>query len=204
MNVADIPVGNTRELTPGTTPDPQFLNRWSPRAMSGEALTEAQVLTLLEAARWAPSCFNAQPWRFAFGLAGTEDFKRIFDCLIEGNQLWAQHAGALIAVIARTEFEQNGQPAPTHLFDAGAAWMSLALQAETMGLITHGMRGFDQDALRSALAVPAVYAAPAVIAVGSPGELDALPEKLKEREVPSGRKTLQEIAFAGSFAALED
>ena len=172
MNVADIRAGDTRELTPGTAPDPIFPARWSPRAMSGEALTEAQVLTLLEAARWAPSCFNAQPWRFAYGLAGTEAFARIFGSLVEGNQLWASQAGALIAVIARSEFEQNGQPAPTHLFDAGAAWMSLALQARAMGLVTHGMRGFDQ-------------------------------EKLQERETPSGRKALGEVAFAGSFAGLD-
>ncbi len=202
MNVADIQTGDTRELTPGTAPHPMFPGRWSPRAMSGEALTEAQVLTLIEAARWAPSCFNAQPWRFAYGLAGTEAFERIFDCLIEGNQVWARQAGALIAVIARSEFEQNDQPAPTHLFDAGAAWMSLALQAGTMGLVTHGMRGFDQDALRAALAVPAVYDSPAVIAVGSPGQLEALPDKLKEREVPSGRKALEEIVYAGTFTKL--
>ena len=203
MNVADIQAGDVRQLTPGTTPDPTYAARWSPRAMSGEPLTEAQVLTLLEAARWAPSCFNAQPWRFAYGLAGTAAFARIFDCLIEGNQLWARQAGALIAVIARSEFEQNGQAAPTHLFDTGAAWMSLALQAGAMGLVTHGMRGFHEDALREALAVPAIYDSPAVIAVGYPGEVELLPDKLREREGPSGRKGLDEIAFVGSFAELE-
>jgi len=202
MNVADIDALETRQITPGTNPDAGFVGRWSPRAMAGTAISEAELRTLLEAARWAPSCFNAQPWRFAYALRDTEHWQPLFDTLVEGNQAWARNAGALIAVIARTEYEHNGKRAVTHEFDTGAAWMSLALQARHLGLIAHGMLGFDAAALRSALRVPDLYTTPAVIAVGHPGNLEDLPEGYREREVPSARKPLEEIAFIGDFGSL--
>ncbi len=179
----------------------QFLNRWSPRAMSGQALTLDQLNSLMEAARWAPSCFNAQPWRFAWAIAGTPEWQPLFDSLVEANQKWVANAGALIAIASRMEFEHNNKPAPTHSFDAGAAWMSMALQAQDMGLVTHGMRGFDPASARAAVALPDIYDLPAIIAVGYPGEVDELPESLREREIPSDRKKLAEIAFHGRFPA---
>lgn len=202
MNVSEIDTTAVREVTPNTQVDPIFVNRWSPRAMSGQPLTDAQLVTLLEAARWAPSCFNAQPWRFAHALRDTPHWQPVFATLVEGNQAWAEHASALIAVISRSEYEHNGSPAPTHSFDAGAAWMSLSLQATRLGLVAHGMQGFDQVAARAALQVPEVYDLPAIIAVGYPGVLEDLPENYREREVPSARKSLDEIAFAGNFAEL--
>lgn len=181
---------------------PQFISRWSPRAMAGKTLDEAQMHSLLEAARWAPSCFNAQPWRFAYALRDSEHWQGLFDALVEANQLWVARAGALIAVASRRNYEHNDKPAPTHSFDAGAAWMSLALQAQHMGLVAHGMQGFDPQAARLALQLPDAYDLPAIIAVGYPGDIDALPEKLREREQPSGRKSPAEIAFRGNFAGL--
>jgi nitroreductase len=167
--------------------------------MDGTALAREQLATLLEAARWAPSCFNAQPWRLAYALRDSEHWDPLFGCLVEGNRVWAERAGALIAVITRSEYERNDKPAPTHSFDGGAAWMSLALQASELGLVAHAMQGFDGDAARRALAVPEVYDLPAIIAVGHPGEIDDLPEGYREREKPSPRKALDEISFEGSF-----
>lgn len=203
MNVSEIDAAGQREATAGTTPDPQFPGRWSPRAMSGALLDQDIVDTLLEAARWAPSCFNAQPWRFAWAARDTAAWEALFATLVEGNQTWAQHAGGLLAVISRREFEHNGKPADTHAFDAGAAWMSLALQADRMGIVSHGMRGFDKDAARAALGVPDVYDLHAIIAIGHPGDIDDLPEPYREREQLSPRKALAEIAFEGNFEGLE-
>jgi nitroreductase len=200
MRINEINAVAVRQTDVEATVSDQFLARWSPRAMSGQALTVEQVSCLIEAARWAPSCFNAQPWRFAWAIAGTAHWQPLFDSLIEANQRWVKNAGALIAVASRIEFEHNDQPAPTHSFDAGAAWMSMALQAQAMGLVSHGMRGFDMDKAREALAVPELYDLPAIIAVGYPGDIEELPESLRAREAPSDRKKHTEIAFEGRFA----
>ena len=202
MNVSDINVAQHREATSGLSVDQRFLDRWSPRAMTGQSLQDTELLTLVEAARWAPSCFNAQPWRFAYVANSSPGWQELLATLVPGNQAWAQRAGALIAVISRKEFEHNGASAPTHAFDAGAAWMSLALQASAMGLVAHGMRGFDLDAARDCLKVPQLYELQAIIAVGHPGRVEDLADAYQERELPSGRKTLVEIAFAGGFERL--
>ena len=113
--------------------------------------------------------------------------------------MWAARAGALVALITRTLYERNDKPAPTHSFDGGAAWMSLALQAAELGLVTHAMQGFDAQAARHILSVPEAYDLPAIIAIGRPGDLDDLPESYRERERPSPRKALAEIMFEGGF-----
>lgn len=202
MNVEDIAPEDFRTPTNDVEVDSLFIGRWSPRAMSGEAVNESSILSLLEAARWAPSCFNAQPWRFAYVMRGSSNWSAVYHSLIDVNQAWAQNAGALIAVTSRRDYESNGQAAPTHSFDAGAAWMSLALQAKLNGLVAHGMQGFEQTAAREALLVPAVYDLPVIVAVGQPGEKTSLPEAYQEREQPSSRKALAEIAFAQSFKGL--
>ena len=191
-----------REPTPGTAVAPMFIRRLSPRAMSGAPLEETALRTLLEAARWAPSCFNAQPWAFAWVTPDSDQWQPVFDSLVEGNQRWAKNAAALIGVASRTCYEHNDKPAPTHAFDAGAAWMSMALQASEMGLVAHGMLGFDPDATRDALAVPEPFHLNAIIAVGHPGRVEDLPEDHQEREQPSARKSLDEIAFEGGFGGL--
>jgi nitroreductase len=203
VNVSEISPSQHREATAVLETDEQFIQRWSPRAMTGQSLDENEVLTLLEAARWAPSCFNAQPWRFAYALNQGAEFAGLLETLVPGNQLWAAQSAALIAVISRREFEHNDASAPTHAFDAGAAWMSLALQAQAKGLVAHGMRGFDMDAARAALQVPEIYDLQAIIAVGHPGRVEDLAEAYQDREIPSGRKSLAEIAFSGGFSELQ-
>ena len=203
MNVNEIDAASVRADDAAPAIAPMFLTRWSPRAMAGQPLSTAELNALIEAARWAPSCFNAQPWRFACSVPGTPGFDELFATLVEGNQAWAAGAGALIAVVSRTRYERNDNPAATHSFDTGAAWMSLALQAQHMGLVAHGMQGFDAQAARQLLNVPDVYDLPAIIAVGHPGEVENLPEAYREREVPSQRKALDEILFTDNFRDLE-
>jgi nitroreductase len=177
---------------------PQFIERWSPRAMSGEPLTEAELMRLFEAARWAPSCANSQPWRFVYARAKTPHFDRLFELLSEGNRPWCARAGALIVVVSKTTFD-NGRPSPTYSYDTGAAWMSLALQGSLMGLVVHGMAGFDYNRARLDLDVPEDYAVAAMIAAGHPGRPEDLPESHRPREVKSGRRPVQEFIFEGRF-----
>lgn len=179
--------------------DPQFVERWSPRAMSGEPMSVQDMLRLFEAARWAPSSGNFQPWRFVYGRAGTPHFERLFGLLSEGNRGWCRRAGALIVVLSKTSFD-DGRPARTHSFDTGAAWMSLALQAMKMELVVHGMAGFDRDRARTDLAVPEGFDVEAMIAVGYHGIVEDLDEKNRTRESPSGRRPVQELIFEGRFA----
>ncbi len=178
--------------------DPQFIRRWSPRAFTGEPLTEDQLRSLFEAARWAPSCFNAQPWRFVYAVNGGAGWDTLFGLLMDVNQLWAGNAGALVAVISKN-IDDRGNPAPTAGFDAGSAWMSMALQAQSMGLVSHAMWGFHHDQANEALALPDDYSVQAMVAFGAQGDASSLPEKYQEREAPSPRKPLTELVFEGAF-----
>lgn len=178
--------------------EPMFTKRWSPRAMSGAPVSQEDLLLLFEAARWAPSSGNNQPWRFAYGRAGTPAFATLFGLLVEANQVWCKHAGALVCVVSRTT-RDNGHPARTHSFDTGAAWMGLALQGSAMGLVVHGMEGFDYDRARAELRVPADHAVEAMIAVGHPGRKEDLPEKLQAREQPNDRKPVETLIHEGGF-----
>ena len=175
-----------------------FLHRWSPRAMSGRDVDEATLLSLFEAARWAPSSNNNQPWRFIYARRDTPRWEVFFELLAEGNQIWAKNAAVLIAVISKTTFD-SGSPARTHSYDAGAAWVSLALQGSLKNLVVHCMQGFDYDKAREALQVPDDYAVEAMIAVGQPGKKEDLPDYLQTREFPSPRKKLDEIVMEGVF-----
>jgi nitroreductase len=123
--------------------NPLFINRWSPRSMSGEELNDKDIMSLFEAARWAPSPFNAQPWRFIFAKRSTQHWDRLFDLLYEANKIWAINAAVLAVVITRKNFEYDERSSITHQFDAGAAWENLALEASLGGIVTHGMGGFD-------------------------------------------------------------
>ena len=117
--------------------DSLILNRWSPRAMSSEEMKEDEFMPLFEAARWAPSSYNAQPWRFLYAKRGTENWDKFFNLLVEFNQSWAKTASLLVVVISRKTFEHNEKPAVTHQFDAGSAWENLALEASKRGLVAH-------------------------------------------------------------------
>lgn len=179
--------------------DPLFVHRWSPRAMSGEAIAEHQLMTLLEAARWAPSSYNEQPWRFCYAKRGTAHFDVFLSFLMEANQVWCGRAAALMVLASKKTFTRGGKPNSVNLFDAGSAWENLALQAAAMGLVSHGMAGFDGTKARAALGVPEDYDIPAMIAVGRPGRIEDLPADYQKIEQPSPRKPIAEWAFEGKF-----
>jgi nitroreductase len=179
--------------------DELFLDRWSPRAMSGEGVTDEELSTLFEAARWAPSSYNNQPWRILYARRDTAHWETFFDLLVEGNRNWAKDAAALLLFVSKETFDFNGKPYPTHSFDTGAAWENLALQATMLGLATHGMQGFDYERARTELNIPEGFRVEAMIAVGRPGDPAQLPEPLRAREAPSGRKALSEITCEGAF-----
>jgi len=180
--------------------DPLFLDRWSPRAMSGEPVAEADLMTLFEAARWAPSSFNNQPWRILYARRDTPHWQTFFDLLVDANKAWCGKAAALLLFVARTTFEHNNKPSITHSFDCGAAWENLALQACRMGLVVHGMQGFDYDKARTALKIPDGFQVEAMIAVGKPGDPSSLPEKLRERESPNDRRPVGQTVCEGTWA----
>lgn len=183
--------------------NPVFLERWSPRAYDGTPMPKADLMTVLDAARWAPSATNHQPWRFVYGIRGTEAFDRLAGLLVDGNRRWAEKAGALVFVIS---VDKTGQPGdaerraiPTHAFDAGAAWMALALQARMLGYHAHGMAGVKTDEIPAALGFNEDMTMHAAIAIGLMGDIETLPDDLKARETPSQRRPLAELAFEGRF-----
>jgi nitroreductase len=185
--------------------DPQFINRWSPRAYTGAEISEETVRTFLEAARWAPSSGNAQPWRFVYARRGTPAWDSLLGLLNEFNRVWAERASVLIVILSRTVMVRPGStevvPSPSHSFDTGAAWAYLALQASLSGWHAHGMGGFDKDRARVELGVPADYAVEAMAAIGKLGDKSILPESLQARELPSPREALSALVFEGKFKA---
>jgi nitroreductase len=183
--------------------DPMFLERWSPRAFAVESISEQELLTMLEAARWAASSSNAQPWRFLYARRETPYWEKFLNLLVPFNQSWAKNASALVFFISKstTISPQSGkeEPSPTHSFDAGTASGYFTLQATKMGWFAHGMAGFDHERAPAELAVPEGYRIEAVFAVGRLGDRSTLPPELQEREVPSARLPLEKLAFEGAF-----
>ncbi len=157
-------------------------------------------MRLFEAARWAPSTYNEQEWRFLYAPKDSPHWDAFFNLLVEANQRWCGNAAVLVVVVSHTVLSRNGKPNPVHSFDAGAAFENLALQGCAMGLVVHGMAGFDRARARTTLNVPDDYDVEAMIAIGHPGDPDDLPEALREGEQPSGRKPVHEIAWEGPFA----
>ncbi|MBO0345334.1 nitroreductase family protein [Roseibium limicola] len=182
--------------------EPLFLNRWSPRAFDGSEMPETDLKTILEAARWAPSAFNIQPWRFVYALRGDANWQTLVNLLNPFNRDWAQNASALVYLLSDTLVENSDgstRASGTHAFDAGAAWSYAALQATALGYYSHGMAGILKDDIHQALNVPARFQPEIAIAIGRRGDVTTLPEGLQGREAPSPRKPLDEIAFSGSF-----
>jgi nitroreductase len=182
--------------------EPIFLRRWSPRAMSGEPISDAEVMSLFEAARWAPSTYNEQEWRFLYARRETPQWPVFFDLLAEGNQVWCRHAALLSVIVAHKVFQQNAKPNPVHIFDAGLAFENLALQGTAMGLAVHGMQGFDFEKARTALEIPQDFSIAAMFAVGRHGDPEQLPADYRKMEVPSGRKHVRQIICEGKFSFL--
>ncbi len=178
---------------------PLILNRWSPRAMTGEALSEGEILSLFEAARWAPSCYNEQPWRFLYAKRDTPHWPQFFNLLVDFNKQWCQNAAVLGLALSRKTFERNGKPSATHSFDAGAAWENLSLEGTSRGLVVHGMGGFDYQKAKHDLKVPDEYEVLAMFAIGKRAPKESLPDELRKREAPAERKKLGEFVFQGEF-----
>ncbi|MBB4186670.1 nitroreductase family protein [Sinorhizobium terangae] len=181
-----------------------FLERWSPRAFTGDEISEKDLLALFEAARWAPSASNNQPWRFVYARRGTEHFASLLEILDEGNQRWAKKASAIVIILSKTHrLTSTGEmrPAYTHAFDTGAAWFALALQTRLAGFYAHAMAGIDRDKAMRVLGVPEHYRVEAAVAIGKLADPSTLPEDLREREKPSQRKPLGDFVFEGRFKA---
>ena len=183
--------------------DPQFTERWSPRAFTGETIAEETLLSFFEAARWAPSSFNSQPWRFLYARRDTPHWPRYVGLLSEFNRGWAQHASALVIVLSKTTITAasgNQRPAPFHGFDSGAAWACLALQASLSGWHAHGLGGFDKALTRESLGVPEGFEVQIAVAIGKRAAKTHLPEDLQAREAPSPRQPLAELVGEGDFS----
>jgi nitroreductase len=175
--------------------------RWSPRAFSDRVIEHDTLRSLLEAARWAPSSNNEQPWNFIVATKDDQaEFSRLLSCLVEGNSLWAQHAPVLMVSVARMSFEDDGKPNRHAFHDVGQAVANLIVQATALGLMVHQMAGFHPDKVRELYGVPKEFEPVAAIALGYPGDPKSLPDKLRTRELaPRERKHIAEFVFTGRW-----
>jgi nitroreductase len=176
-------------------------DRWSPRAFSDKAIPQDVLRSLFEAARWAPSSSNQQPWAY---IVATKDDKENFDkmlgVLVEFNAGWAKNAAALAIAVAELTFTQNNTPNRNAQYDTGAASALLSVEATARGLAVHQMAGFDPEKARQTFGIPAGWEPIAALAIGYPGDPDSLPAKLKDRELaPRTRKPLSEFVMAGHW-----
>jgi len=181
--------------------EPLLLDRWSPRAMSGEPISREELMRLFEAARWAPSSFNAQQWRALYAHRETEHWPVFFNLLVEANKVWAKNAAVLVVFISRKTFDYDNEPSVTHSYDTGAAWENFALQGFRQNLVVHGMEGFDYERARVDLHIPDEFQVEAMAAVGRPGPKELLPERLQKRESPNDRRKVRESIFEGPFGS---
>jgi len=194
IKMKNIPTNNRK---PEYSVDQIFLNRWSPRAMSGESISDKELMNLFEAARWAPSSYNNQEWRFIYAKKDRIYWDEFLDLLTEPNRIWCKNSAVLVVLVSKTTFDHNEKPDNTHSLSAGAAWMSLALQGSINGLAIHGMAGFDYEKAKTLLKIPDNHKVEMMIAIGKPGKKEDLPENLQKIEVPSGRKPISKIVFEG-------
>lgn len=176
-----------------------FVDRWSPRAMTGEEISEAELMSLFEAARWAPSSFNAQPWRMLYARRNTPQWPIFFNLLHEKNQSWAKHGGALVLFVSNHINETSNQPSLTHSLDTGAAWQNFALQGFLLDLAVHGVQGFDHERARKELQIPETFTTEMIAVVGRPASPEMLPEPLRVRETPNDRRQLSQTVCEGTF-----
>jgi len=175
--------------------------RWSPRAFATTPVSQDRLRQLLEAARWAPSCYNAQPWTFIVGTQDNpETFRKLSKCLVPVNQSWAAKAPVLMLALAELNFAHNGKPNRHAAHDVGLALGNLLNQATILGLQAHLMAGFSGDTARELFAVPDTHDPVTMLALGYPGDPESLPDTLREKELaPRTRKSLNEIAFGGTL-----
>ncbi len=192
--------------TPDHAIDPLFAERWSPRAFTGEAVPEADLMRMFEAARWSPSSYNSQPWRFVYSLRDTPDWAVFLDLLVPGNRKWAVDTGALVFLVSNSRMKVGDElkPAPSHSLDAGAASLAFALQANRLGWHVHGMGGFDRERAPGVLNVPEHHKIEAAYAVGRAVPWADLTEEQREKERPNARRPISDFVHAGGFPKRED
>ena len=188
--------------TPNDYPIEEFIkNRWSPMVFSEKKINRETILSLFEAARWAPSCFNEQPWSFIFAeKENHQAFNEMLECLSEPNRVWAQSANLLILTVAKLHFDHNGKANRHALYDTGAATMNLVLQATAMGLYVHQMAGFSIEKARERYQIPDSHQPVSAVAIGYIGDPASLPEKLRNRHNASRkRKSVSDFIHTGSW-----
>ncbi|MEL4896210.1 nitroreductase family protein [Crocosphaera sp. Alani8] len=175
--------------------------RWSPLAFNIRPIEPEKIASLLEAARWAASCFNEQPWFFIVATQdNSQEYEKLLSCLVEANQQWAKDAPLLIFSVAKLSFERNNKPNRHALHDVGLAVGNLTLQAQSLGLFVHQMGGFDMERTRTLYNIPQDYEPVAAIAVGYPGNISQLGEDLQDRELsPRSRKPLPDFVFHNTW-----
>jgi nitroreductase len=179
-----------------------LVDRWSPRAFDGSEIPQEDLDVIFEAAGWAPSAYNVQPWTFLYARRGDANWDLLLGQLIDFNQSWAKDASALVYIVSDTlmRSEKGNTENHSHSFDAGAAWALAALQAQAMGYHTHGMTGLKFGEAEAALGIPADHRLEAAFVIGKAASKEILPDFLREREAPSNRKPVSEIAKPGKFA----
>ncbi len=173
-------------------------NRWSPRAFSSEKISEEDIFATLEAARLAPSCYNEQPWRYIVAYKD-EDLNVMRELIDKENRVWADNAPVLIMFLSKRRFKYNSRENYWHMFDVGASWGYLTIEASRRNLITRGIGGFNMTRARRILKIPYNYDIVSMVALGKQGDKNSLPENLREKEYPSDRKPLSEILHIGKF-----
>ena len=190
------------KLAPTDFPIHDLLQRrWSPRTFADRPVEPEKLRSLLEAARWAPSSFNEQPWAYLVATRNDpEEYARLLSVLVEGNIAWAQRAPVLMLSLAKLNFERTGKPNRHAFHDVGLASANLVIQATALGLAVHQMAGFHAEKARELYGIPAGWEAVAAIALGYPGEADSLPEPIRQRELARrARKPLEQFVFTGRW-----
>ena len=187
--------------------DAMFLQRWSPRAFSGEAMPERDLLCMIDAAHWAASSYNSQPWSFVYAQRDTEAWPKFLDLLVPFNRSWAERAAALVVVVSNSLMLPPGKdkpvPSHSHSFDTGMATAQFVLQGMKLGYHSHGMIGFDLERAFTELNVPLGHRVEAAFAVGRIGDKSVLLPDVQAREQPNGRKPVRDVAVAGAFPAAD-
>lgn len=177
-----------------------ILSRRSPRAYSAAPVDDMIMKKLFEAARWAPSCYNNQPWRFLYAHKGTPAYDKLLQTAVEFNQNWAKNAPVLMLSVAKTTFDFNNEPNAHAWHDVGMAMQNLAIQATELGVIVHQMAGFDPKKAKQVFHIPDGFEPVALVAVGYPGSKESLPEELRKMEdAPRVRRPIEEFAFEGAW-----
>jgi len=179
-----------------------FVDRWSPRAFDGSEMPQEDLEVIFEAAGWAPSAYNIQPWTFLYARRGDDNWNLLLHQLIDFNQSWAKDASALVYIVSDTMMrsDKGNSENHSHSFDAGAAWALAALQAQAMGYHTHGMTGIKFGEAETALGIPSDHRLEAAFVIGKAAAKEILPDYLQDKEVPSNRKPVSEISKRGKFA----